>query len=338
MKHRTLSLAVVFLASMTSLLGQKIIHGKVLAQNNKTAIAYANIGILNSNVGSISNEDGSFSISIPTRYFNDTLLFAALGYATRRVPISLINTDQSLTVLLSEKVIELESVTVSAKKEKKKHFWLGNKYNKGGNIYADSVAAGSAMALLIENKFPVYHDDLAFPVFLEKALLKISVNTFQQFKVRIRILDVAPGSTLPGEDLFNENVVLTSTIKSGWLTFDLSSYNIRIEKPTFFLVFEWILEDKDRLALLDEYKQYQKLNPEKVTVDTMIVRGEKVPYHNWYNFVAGTSFGVSPIQFSLDNYQCYYRNNSFGEWKRAATILTARILVSNQPFENRNSK
>jgi hypothetical protein len=162
MKHKTLLLTIVFFASVTTLTGEKIIRGKVLAQNNKTAIAYANIGILNSNVGSISNEDGSFSISIPTHYFNDTLLFAALGY--------------------------------------------------------------------------------------------------------------------------------------------------------------------------------QKLNPNKVTVDTMIVRGEKVPYHNWYNFVAGTSFGVSPIKFSLDNYQSYYRNNSFGEWKRAATVLTAQILVSNQPFENRNWK
>jgi hypothetical protein len=122
MKNKTLLLTVVFFASITSLVGQKIIQGKVLAQNNKTAIAYANIGILNSNVGSISNEDGSFSISVPTYYFNDTLLFAALGHTTRRIPVSLINTDQSLTVLLAEKVIQLESVTVTAKREKKKNF------------------------------------------------------------------------------------------------------------------------------------------------------------------------------------------------------------------------
>lgn len=322
---------VFFIWTVIPSLSQKIVKGNVLDQHNNKPIAFVNIGILNSSVGSITNGDGTFSISVPTSHSKDTLLFSALGYGTRKIPVSFINPDQSLTVLLSEKVTELEQVTVSAKKEKKKNFWLGNKYHKGGNIYADSVAAGSAMALLIENKYPAYHEDLAFPIFVEKALLRISVNTFDEFKVRVRFLEEDSITQLPGKDIFNESVIVTSSIKEGWLTFDLSSFNFRIDKPSFFLVFEWILDDKDRLNLMNRYKQFQKENPEKVTVDTVVVRGEKVLYYNWYNFVAGTSFGVSPIQFSLNNYQSYYRGSSFGEWKRAATILTARLLVSNQP-------
>ncbi len=321
----------LFLWTISPASGQKIIQGTILGQQNKKPIPFANIGIINSNVGTISNEDGSFSIQIPHARLNDTLVFSALGYRKKRIPIHLIKENKQFTLFLSEKITTLEEVIVTASKEKRKTFWLGNKYSKGGNIYADSVAAGSAMALLIENKYPAHHPDLTFPVYIEKALLRISVNTFDEFKVRVRILEMDTISKLPGKDLFNESIVVNSRIKSGWLTFDLSAFNIKIDRQSFFLAFEWILEDKDRLALLDQYKRYKKLNPEKVTLDTMVVRGEKVLYYNWYNFIAGTSFGVSPIKFSLDNYQCYYRNNSFGEWKRAATILTARLLVSNQP-------
>lgn len=310
---------------------QKVVKGAVFEQYSRKPVAFVNIGILGSNVGSISNADGSFAVSIPESLSGDTLLFSALGYGTRRIPVSIIKTGQPFTILLPEKIIELDQVTVSARREKKKNFWLGNKYHKGGNIYADSVAAGSAMALLIENKYPAYHEDLVFPVFIEKAVLMISVNTFDEFKVRVRFLEVDSITQLPGKDIFDESVIVTSNIKKGWLTFDLSSFNFKIDKSRFFLAFEWILDDNDRLNLMDRYKKYQKENPEKVTVDTVVVRGEKVRYYNWNNFVAGTSFGVSPIQFSLDNYHCYYRNNSFGEWNPGATILTARLLVSNQP-------
>jgi hypothetical protein len=323
-------LTAIFISIMIPVFGQKKIKGEILDERNKP-ISFANIGIIDSNVGSISNEDGSFIISIPEIHYKDTLLFSALGYKTRGIPVQTIETGRPLTILLSEKILQLEPVTVSAKKDKKKTFWLGNSYNQGGHIYADSVAAGSALALLIENKHPTYHAHLTFPVFVEKALLRISSNTFDEFKVRVRFLEVDSITRLPGKDLFDENLIVTSHMHMGWLKFDLSSFNFKINQAPFFLAFEWILDDNDRLDLLKRYKQFQREHPEKVTIDTMIVGGQKVPYYKWYNFAPGTSFGVSPISFSLDNYQCYYRNNSFGQWKRASAILTARLLVSSQP-------
>ena len=316
---------------MIASLAQKVIKGKVSSQLDNNGIEFANIGIPNTNIGTISNNDGTFSLSVPLELQNDTILFSALGYHTRAVPLSLIDAEQPMLITLFDKVTELETVTVYARKEKKKTFWLGNKYHQGGHFYSDSIAGGAAMALLIENKYPAYHKDLEFPVFVEKALLNISANTLNEFKVRIRFLEVDSVTKLPGNDLLNENVIVTSRMKNGWLTFDLSQYKFRIDQPVLFMVFEWILDDEDRINLLNQYKQYKTANPENVTLDTMVVRGEKVPYYNWRNFKAGTSFGVSPIPFSLNNYQCFYRRNSFGNWRRASAILTARLLVSDQP-------
>lgn len=36
-----------------------------------------------------------------------------------------------------------------------------------------------------------------------------------------------------------------------------------------------VMEDKDRLALMDQYVQFKKQNPDKVSVDTSLVNGKK---------------------------------------------------------------
>ena len=312
--------------------GQTKITGNVLDQVNGKPISFVNIGILNSNVGTISNDDGSFVIHIPASYLKDNLLFSAIGYGRRAIPVSSIRKTGKITISLRERVTNLQTVIVSAKKEKKINFLLGNRHHYGRILYADSIAAGSAIALLIENKHPSYHPNLAYPVFVEKALLKIHKNTVGEFKVRVRLLEVdSANNNLPGKDMLNESVVVKSRIKKGWLTFDLSSYNLKIAQPGFYLMFEWIMEDKDRLALMNQYAQFKKQNPDKVSVDTSLVNGEKIPVNSYHGFTAGTLFAASYAQFSLDRFQCYYRLNSFGEWKIAPATLTARIQVSNQP-------
>ena len=75
-------LPVILLFSLLSVLanGQKTIVGKVLNKTTHEPIPFANIGVVNSNVGTISNMDGSFSILIPQRLIHDSLFFTSLGF------------------------------------------------------------------------------------------------------------------------------------------------------------------------------------------------------------------------------------------------------------------
>ena len=68
------------LSVFTSTYGQVTITGKILEQNSNNPIPYVNIGILNSQYGTISNSDGSFSIKIPDSHRKENLLFSAIGY------------------------------------------------------------------------------------------------------------------------------------------------------------------------------------------------------------------------------------------------------------------
>src|SRR5688572_6268440 len=58
----------------------QIVEGKVVEHSTKSPIGYVNIGILNSPIGTISNEDGTFSIRIPPAHGGDSLTFSMLGY------------------------------------------------------------------------------------------------------------------------------------------------------------------------------------------------------------------------------------------------------------------
>ncbi len=319
-------LLFVLIISFSNCFSQELVKGRLLDDAGK-GIAYANIGIANSSVGTLSNEDGTFQILISPRHNNDTLLFSALGYERQSIVVRSLAGRNEVVVRLKEKITTLKPVEVSARKGKQKSYSLGNRYTKGGFLYADSVSAGAAMALLIENKYPSYHAELAFPFSLSEISLFIDKNSIDNFKLRVRFFERDPASGQPSKDLFSENVIVTSSIRKGWIDIDMRPYNLMITEP-FYLAIEWIMDDRDRLALLNQYATFRKTYPDKVRSDSTVVEGKKIGFWSYLGFSPGTHLGVSPIPFSLQNYTCYYRTNSFGEWKRSPVILTARVSVT----------
>jgi hypothetical protein len=318
-----------FLISFNCIAQEFNIKGILVNEKDRSPIAYANIGILNTSVGTISNEDGTFELKIPEKFRREHLLFAALGYERKSYTVDDLSKNKN-TIALAEQATVLQNLTIKSHRPQSTiAAELGNRYSNEGSIYADSAAAGSAMALLIENKYPSYNPSLTNPYYIKNAKLRIDHNTFDRFKIRIRFLSVDSVTGLPDKDLVNQNIIASSGMKKGWLKFDLEKYNIRIQRQNFFLVFEWLLEDEDRLILLEQYKEFRRQFPKKVTVDTLVVDGEKITFNSWHGFRAGTSFGSSSLKFSLDNYKCFYRNNSYGKWKRSSFILTARVTAAN---------
>ena len=327
---------LLFSGIFTAAFGQLTIKGKVFQQNSSSPIPYANIGVLNSFFGTISNSDGSFSIKIPASHIEETLLFSAIGYEQKAIALNSLTVEKEIIIYLIEKEIALDEVVVfaSVKKIKEKHAWLGHGKKHllvQGQMNMDTASAGGAMALLIEKK-----DDIDLN-FIDKALLYITRNTEPEFKVRVRFLEVdSSNNNLPGDDLINESIVITSDMNRGWLSFDLSSYDLIIEEESFFLVFEWILEDKDRLRMYNTVAEYGKLNPDKIVRDSIIIDGKKVPTQHFSSAapIPIIAFGDTRTKSDFKNYKCYSRSNSFGKWETASGIISAKILMRNQPVSN----
>ena len=77
-------LAVFFLSSTFPLSAQDdsviTISGIVKDQKSKKKLEYVNISVQGTNIGTVSNSDGEFTLKIPVRYKSDNLLFTHLGY------------------------------------------------------------------------------------------------------------------------------------------------------------------------------------------------------------------------------------------------------------------
>lgn len=300
--------------------------GKVLSLPGNEPIQFANIGILNSAVGTISNPDGSFSIEIPGNHFNDSIIFSALGYGKKFIPVSAFAAKTDSTIYLMETPSFLNEVVVTGKRWARKVYRRGHRTFEGGALYLDTVSAGSAMALLIRNKNAFRGIQYEYPVYLENAQVRIVNNTFSEFKVRVRLLD-KDSVGVPGKDLLNQSVVIRSAIHNGWLNVDLSPYKIMVKRD-FYIVFEWILDANDRHYLYTQYQDYIKKYPNRITIDYSLIDSKRVPFVNFKSVNWGTSFGIDVSPGALKQEVCYLRWNSFGTWIRSPTILTAGVTVS----------
>ena len=310
--------------------GQHTIKGRILSRTGHEPIPYANIGIINSSVGTISNLDGSFSIEIPERFVNDTLHCSALGFGKRAIPIKFIRLEKELDIYLLEKITVLKSVTISAKKEKSRTFELGNRSFNGGVLETDTTYAGRSISLLIENREPNFQKELTFPVYLQKASLRIFKNNLNSFRFRVRLNDV-DSLGMPGEDLLQQSIIMESTMRKGWLTFDLSHLNYQVTKP-FFITFEQLLDLKDRTTIADGYRELMRQHPEWLKTDTVEFDGKKVIRQRIIRGgldLPGTFVSIATSKSA--QYSSFVRETSFAEWKKVRGIATATVTVSDQP-------
>ena len=78
--------------------------------SNNLAIPYCSIGMKNSEIGAITDENGNFSIEIPENNTQNEIVFEAAGYDEKIVSVK--DLQQNSTIILHEKSINLNEVLV----------------------------------------------------------------------------------------------------------------------------------------------------------------------------------------------------------------------------------
>jgi hypothetical protein len=317
----------LFIFSFSLAYSQKIIVGKISSKTTHEPIPYANIGVVNSKVGTISNLDGSFSIILPETLSNDTLTFTSLGFFAKKIPVNILNPNENYTISLNEKTTLLKPVIITSK-VKGKLIEIGNKVCYNGNYQPDTTYAGRSVALLID--IPNLPEQSSHPVYLKKAKLYIYRNNFSSFKFRVRLNKFDSLSGKPGADLIDKSIIVKSGIIAGWIEFDLSKLNFQITGP-FFVSFEQLLDLKDRKKIASGFRRIKRDHPEwfitetinfegKTILNPILIKGETE--------LPGTFFGTSGAKKELDKYSCFVCETSLGDWVKFPKIITATVSVS----------
>lgn len=323
-KHWLLMVVLALFSSSTH--AQLSVRGELLNEGNGTPIPYANIGILHKNIGTISNADGSFELLLDSTFLGEAITFSALGYAKKDLKVQSLTTQAVNRILLQEQEEVLNEVTIRADVKKiksRKTALLGNEVHTAGTIRLEADQAGGSVALLISNRHPA--------VYVEKARLYILQNSTDSFKVRVRLYKKDAETGMPGVDILNESIVITSALQKGWLEVDLNFYNLRITDPEFFLAFEWILDRDDRKRMAEDLHCFLEDQPERLVKQQYSVDGKEITDAKITGYTGGTWFGTTYLKRVVNTNTCYYRLSSLGEWKRSAAILTAGVSVVAEP-------
>lgn len=196
-------------------------------------LPYVNIGVLNKNLGTVSDENGDFSLELNSELLLDTLRFSMIGFGKKDFLVQDYLAKEKLEniILLEEKAFLLEGVTVVRKKNKKyKRKVLGNKTES-------KTLVGGFTSNNLGNEIGFICRIRKSPTFLETFNLSIAKNTYGNVRFRLNFYSLNQG--VPHENLLDEMIMIETEIESGRVSVDLKPYDIVMEDD-FLVAIEWI--------------------------------------------------------------------------------------------------
>lgn len=147
------------------------IVGEVVDFKSGQAIAFVNIGVVGKNIGTVSDENGRFSLSITDALDEDELRFSFVGYESYQIVLQSIR-SKGLTspVLMKEKTVEINEVVVTSKRlipgkmglPKKKCYPIPFYKKVISNVPFPQEGYRHEIGTLFKNDQPVYLDSVQF--------------------------------------------------------------------------------------------------------------------------------------------------------------------------------
>ena len=207
------------------------ITGRIVDGKTKEPLAYVNLGIVNGEIGTVSNIRGQFNLVVDKEFSNDTLRISMIGYQAIEMLIKNIDFENDkLYFEMDEQVSELDEVILSAKAVKRKN--LGNKTESkfiGTGFSYDQLGAEMGIKINVPKR----------PTLIEAFNFSISHNRLSATSIfRLNIYSVNKGK--PYENLLSENIlVLVEPKQTGLITIDLEAYDI-ILSDDVIVTLEWV--------------------------------------------------------------------------------------------------
>lgn len=216
--------ALLFLLIPLSLSAQ--IKGMVLDSISGKPIPYVNIWVENENIGTTSEENGTFLLDLKEE---KNIFFSALGYETKTLKSS-----DVATVSLVQKVYEMPDVVLEIPKQTKEievgdyessgfRWHLNANYNA---IYFKPTADTKEYPFLKQIKFH-------------------TLSAIKNSKLRIRIVECNPDLSI-GEDIIEEEILVDIKKGSKANSINVSNFKIKIPEKGFFIVFEKLLIEENK--------------------------------------------------------------------------------------------
>jgi len=229
---------VAFLASPFFLAAQneRVLAGKVTDEHGHE-LAYVNIGVLGSTVGTVSGLDGSFQLYLTSSVGDgDSLRFSAIGHQSRTWSVAgylAAFGETFATIALPASITELPMVEVRPRFAKRKTLALSRSKFQMAVNFAISDKLNQNLGAEIGRKFNLPKGQVQ----LDSFRFYVSDNNFDTVRLRVNVRRL---DGRPGDNLLTENIVVElKPQQRGWVRVDLQPYNLVVNEDVVVAV-EWI--------------------------------------------------------------------------------------------------
>lgn len=216
---------VTFFLLFTNLCFGQTASGEIVDKESKKSIGYVNIGIKNTNIGTVSDNKGVFKLNIQSN--EDSVIFSSIGYETLIVSADDIIKNEQIE--LSSIDYKLEGIEiVSSNFDEKIVLGERNENKRGKSFGFGNAQLGTELGALISIKKETLIKSVHFVLNHAKG---------DSLLMRINIYDYKNGTI--GEKVVKKNIYIKAIQRKGTYSIDLSEYEIILKKDVL-LSAEWL--------------------------------------------------------------------------------------------------
>ncbi|MBK7870039.1 MAG: carboxypeptidase-like regulatory domain-containing protein [Saprospiraceae bacterium] len=202
------------------------ISGKVVDQKTGKPLPYVHIGIVNKDMGTVSNEEGNFQINLQPADKNDILRFSIIGYKTLDFSVENATNSALSKVELTPETYALKEVSIIANKNIITENFGFDKATKTTFGWSGHEWKGTELGVPIKG-------------IRNKLVRSFSFNPrFNLYKkVMFRLNIYTTKNNMPDQSILRENIFFSIEGKDKkWVTIDLKPYQIVIDQDVIVAI------------------------------------------------------------------------------------------------------
>lgn len=222
----------------TFVLGQSVVKLQLLDSLTKQPVVFANVGVPNKGIGTVSDDNGHFKLTIGDSLLTNTIKISCIGYASKTITVK-----QALgknTLLLTSSATKLNEVIVRPSKATK-YKTLGNK-TETKNVIAGFKSNGLGAELAV--KINIKHNYTQ----IKKLRFNLVKNSFENVQFRFNVYNKDANGN-PADNIVKQLILTPKISGPGLVEFDLTPYAI-YASDDIFIALEWIKDLGDINGLM----------------------------------------------------------------------------------------
>jgi hypothetical protein len=303
--------------------------GKIISDVTGKSLEFASILLSGTNIATVSNSEGEFSLKVPVDQQDKNVLISYLGYANREVPLAQLKTGKT-EIRMAESIERLPEVSISTKdpeaivKEAARKIKIN--YTSDPLImtafYRESISKGKKYASLSEAVVEIYKEPYASGSEDVARLFKARKSTdYKRLDTLVLKLQGGPYNTIKFDVAKNRELILDDEAFKNY-SFSYASLTSLNNRPTHVISFR-------QLPSIEEPLFYGKLF---IDVQTYAITKVDISL-NLENEVLASKYFVKKKPINADvapikaNYQVDYRESN-GKWFQSYSRLELGFKVN----------